>query len=136
MQDIDAIPSPCQYGTKFQHVMPAHDSGHVLMQDATHAFRMDVSGTGIDGALSCPSDPEIEDYPPPPPPPPKPCAQGKDPYRGCPNLEWYFDKPVVSPFCCRLHHSLHPSCPALCVKTAQPVCPSLGMPVSSPMVVT
>lgn len=64
-------------------------------KDATHAFRMDVSGTGINGALSCPLDAALASWPPAPPPPPPPCTEGRYPYRGCPNLEWYFDRPVV-----------------------------------------
>ncbi|KAK9811999.1 hypothetical protein WJX73_007485 [Symbiochloris irregularis] len=64
----------------------------ISFKDATHAFRMDVSDTGIDGATSCPEDPEIASWPPGPPPAPIPCSQGKTANRGCPQLQWYFDK--------------------------------------------
>ena len=65
-------------------------------KDASHAFRLDVSDLGIDGALNCPEDVQYETYPPPDPPAPKPCTAGPDPYRGCPSLEWYFNSPMVS----------------------------------------
>ena len=63
-------------------------------KDATHAFRLDVSDLGIDGALNCPEDVLYATYPPPNPPAPIPCTEGPTPNRGCPSLEWYFNSPV------------------------------------------
>ena len=64
-------------------------------KDATHAFRLDVSDLGINGASNCPQDVLYATYPPPNPPAPKPCTAGPDPNRGCPALEWYFNSPRV-----------------------------------------
>eukprot|EP01025_Chloroclados_australasicus_P023458 TRINITY_DN2376_c0_g1_i8.p1 TRINITY_DN2376_c0_g1~~TRINITY_DN2376_c0_g1_i8.p1 ORF type:complete len:1394 (-),score=237.96 TRINITY_DN2376_c0_g1_i8:1244-5095(-) len=51
--------------------------------------RLDVSSLALAGASQCPEGPRLTSWPPAPPPPPPACSEGKHPYRGCPNLEWY-----------------------------------------------
>eukprot|EP01025_Chloroclados_australasicus_P004944 TRINITY_DN11367_c0_g1_i3.p1 TRINITY_DN11367_c0_g1~~TRINITY_DN11367_c0_g1_i3.p1 ORF type:complete len:843 (-),score=98.48 TRINITY_DN11367_c0_g1_i3:7-2208(-) len=65
----------------------------VSFKDRELHNRLDVSSVSLAGANECPSRPRLQSWPPPPPPPPPPCTTGKHPFRACPQLEWYSNKP-------------------------------------------
>lgn len=71
-----------------------------------------MSSLGLMGSNNCPDNKVYQSWPPPPPPLPKPCTDGPDPRRGCPNFEWYWGNRTVRINWITLYRYVSPICGA------------------------